>query len=309
MTSFNPANTPANLGYQNYSNFDDVWTRADTAELCAFCAYELPPDLPHHCPQCQRKLYVSTFEYNKASSNVTLYWVLLVSLSQLFLLQTVVDVINELPIPQMVLHFLLAPTYLVLGLLVAWRQQAAFYVSLAVLGITGLLLGVLPFAYEPLANLVGVEVAQTPIFGLTSGLALAILGALRVLQVTAVVIALFVGLFFIMPDFNRKKIWLLARLDKHLKNGVDFHLAANKAVEKGMWATAVLCWRKAVLLDSSRLLYHLHLAQAYAHLKFYDRSLDVLTSAAEIVQSDEARRKIKQMRLTIQAEAREAPKN
>ncbi len=305
MINVTPTTPPPSLNYQAHSAFDDVWTRADTADICAFCAYELPSDLPNHCPQCQRKLYVSTFEYKKASTNVTLYWVLVISLSQLFLVQTIVDVVNELPVPQMVLHFLLVPTYFVLGVLVAWRQQVAFYVSLVVLAITGLLLAALPFVYEPLANVLGAEVAQTPIFGLTMGVSFALLGALRVLQATAVVIALFVGLFLIMPDFNRQKIWLLARLDRKLPQAPDLHLAANRWVEKGMWATAVLHWRKAVLLDPYRLLYHLHLAQAYAHLKFYQRSLDVLQSASQIVQSDEARRKIKQMRLTIQAQAKQ----
>lgn len=299
------SNSPLSLTYQTESDFNDIWTHAEDLNLCAFCAHELDEPPPLRCPQCHRKLYTSRFEYEKPSVNFHIYWVLVIALSQLFLVQVLLSALEDLPPERMWLQFLLIPTYFVLGILVALRQQWAFYLSLVVLALTIIMLGLLPFVYEPLAAFMSIGFADTPVAGLTEGFARTIYMAVRALQVLGAVLALLFGLFVVMADFNRRKVWLLARLDRKLTGAGGLHLAATKAVNQGMWATAVLQWRKAIVLDPRRLLYYLHLAEAFAHLRFYERSLDVLQSAEKIVQSDQAHTKIRAMVVNIQAQNRQ----
>ncbi|MCA9979207.1 MAG: hypothetical protein KDD89_00160 [Anaerolineales bacterium] len=299
------SNSPLALSYQSDTDFDDIWARAEGLNLCAFCACELNDPLPSRCPQCHRKLYVSHFEYEKPSANFHIYWVLVIALSQLFLVQVLLSALEDIPPEQMWLQFLLIPTYFFVGILVALRQQWAFYLSLVVLALTIILLGLMPFVYAPLAAFLSIGFADTPVAGLAEGFARTSYMLIRALQVLGAVLALLFGLFVVMADFNRRKVWLLARLDRKLTSAGGLHLAATKAVNQGMWATAVLQWRKAIVLDPRRLLYHLHLAEAFAHLKFYERSLDVLQSAEKIVQSDQAKTKIRAMVVNIQAQKRQ----
>lgn len=66
---------------QPESLYNDVWSRR--GDLCPFCAAEIDPG-DDRCPECEEKLWVEYYRYEKPGSNLHVLWVLLAGLGQLF---------------------------------------------------------------------------------------------------------------------------------------------------------------------------------------------------------------------------------
>jgi lipopolysaccharide biosynthesis regulator YciM len=90
-------------------------------------------------------------------------------------------------------------------------------------------------------------------------------------------------------------------LTKGPTSAADFNAAATQLARNGLWATAVLHWQNAAAKAPQNIAYQESLGKAYAHLGFYERSLDVLQSAYQRTGSAERQATIQQLIQTIQA--------
>lgn len=269
------SHTPSFIGYKHTSGYDDVWERDD--DLCAYCA-QVVDDAQSSCPRCQRKLSVSVYRYEQPSANLHIFWVLLLGLAQLFLVQALYDVIVRRSVAVAVLPILLMVTFMFLAGGVYFRQFWAYVAAVTLLcvvlfaNVAGLLL---PAEMSPAALLqIGpmFDEVVNPIFA-----ALATL--LQVFQVTAVLLALYYAAFKAGPDFERVVRRQIAAVQPGLREAGSFHAAAGRAAKRGEWATAVVHWQRAAAKDPTQISFQRNLAAAYARLGFYRRSEDLLQAA------------------------------
>ena len=260
------------------STYDDVWSR--NVDICAYCAQELAIDAVE-CPKCKRKLSSKSFTYERPTSDLHVYWVLLVGLGQLFFIEALVNV-------------LLGPNYIVAGgylllMLLFWglaagvyfRQSWAHMSSLIALLIvlTGFLLNtVVEVNYSAL----GLAALDTSIRTFVSSFIGGLLDFLSVFEVATAVLALFYGIFKAGPEFERKETRLIASVAKGRHTAPDYHNIARRLAEKGLWASAILHWQRAAAQEPGQVTYQKHLGLAYARLGFYQRGVDVLQSAYDL---------------------------
>lgn len=260
------------------SSYEDVWSR--NVDICAYCAHELTVE-NDKCPQCQRNLTGKRFTYEKASTNLHVYWVLLVGLGQLFLIEAILSVI-------------LGPNYFVAGgylslMILLWglgagvyfRQSWAHLSSLIVLLIvlTGFLLNsVVEVDYASL----GLAALDSSIREFVSSFIAGVLGFLTTFEVATAVLALVYGIFKAGPEFERKETRLMATVTKGRHTAPDFHNIARRLSDKGLWASAILHWQRAAAQEPGQVTYQKKLGLAYARLGFYQRSRDVLQSAHDM---------------------------
>jgi tetratricopeptide (TPR) repeat protein len=260
------------------SSYDDVWSR--NVEICAYCAQELAFDTVQ-CPKCKRNLSSKRFTYEQASSNLHIYWVLLVGLGQLFLIEAIVNVI-------------LGPNYMVAGgylllLVLFWglaagvylRQSWAYMISLIalLLVLTAFLLNsVVEVDYSAL----GLNALDASIKTFVSSFIGGALQFLTTFEVITAVLALVYGIFKAGPDFERQQTRLTASITKGRRTAPDYHNIARHLSEKGLWASAILHWQRAAAQEPGQVAYQKQLGLAYARLGFYQRSRDVLQSAHDM---------------------------
>ncbi len=269
------------------STFDDVWTQ--NVEMCPYCAQELAFD-DIKCPQCQRHLITKQFRYEKPSANLHVFWVFLLGLGNLYLVQAIYDLIAYQALGLAIWHIFLMAFLVGLTFAVYHRQFWAFVTALALLitVIAGRLVGdVLAIDY----SFLGIIEADESIRNVVSSLIINMGGFLRGLQLGAAGLGLAYGLFAVMPDFARDSQRQVADLKRGLRHGSDYHDAARKFARKEMWATAVLHWQRAAANAPNQLSYQRRLGLAYAHLGFFNRSLNVLTAAKNRVTNEETRAK------------------
>jgi len=82
-------------------------------------------------------------------------------------------------------------------------------------------------------------------------------------------------------DFQREKRWRVATVDDRIKDPLVLDKAGKLFAQRGMWATAVLYWQRAVGRAPGNVASLRRLADAYARLSFPERSLDMLHQAQE----------------------------
>lgn len=260
------------------SAYDDVWSR--NVDICAYCAQELAIDSVK-CPKCKRNLSSKRFTYEKASSNLHIYWVLLVGLGQLFLIEAIVNIILG---P----NYMVAGGYLLLLILfgglaagVYLRQSWAHMLSLVALLIvlTAFLLNsVIEVNYAAL----GLSALDASIKTFVTSFIGGVMQFLTIFEVATAVLALAYGIFKAGPDFERKQTLLTARITKGRRTAPDYHNIARRLSEKGLWASAILHWQRAAAQEPGQVAYQKQLGLAYARLGFYQRSRDVLQSAHDM---------------------------
>ncbi len=295
-----PPDSSAKIGFQSYSNFDDVWTHADQIKMCAYCAHEVKTG-QKRCDNCRRSLRKKILTYSKPSDNFHVYWILVLSLSQLMLGQVIIDLMNRMPFDVVLAHGIFVPIFLILTPLVYRRFFWPYLIAQTCLFIVLLLL----FTAEMFPSFTLIfrgrasVILLTPIAGLYGGFVRLIGYALRMLQGTAAAVGFFYGAFVIASDFSRDTIWMYARLNKDLRGSTApsrAHAAAERYVKRGMWATAALHWRRAQAGAPTELRYYFRLTEAYLKLKFPDRALDTIDSALKIATAEEPRSRLYAMR-------------
>jgi tetratricopeptide (TPR) repeat protein len=294
------APTPPIIAYQATSRYDDVWSRE--SEICAYCAYELEEE--ERCPQCEHNLVAWHYRYEKPSSNLHILWVLLAGLGQLYFVQVIADIIMGVFLPAMVLHGFL--TLFLFGLAAAvyfrrfWAYTTTIVVMLILLFLTGM--GVLGFADSLLPQ------ATNPAEAMITGPFIATLtNLLQALQLGGTAMALFWAVFLAGPDFVRDKVRLQARVAPKSTDPSTLYMVGKEQARRGLWASAVLHWQRAAALHPTNTSYLRHLGQGYAHLGFYERSLDVLQTALTLSTSPAGEAQLKQSMDTIRRQQRQAP--
>lgn len=303
-----PAVEQMDIVYQDYSKIDDIWARAEDLQLCPYCAAELQSEQTR-CHHCKQNLTVTYFQHAKPKPNFHIYWVLILGLSQLFMLQVIIDSLTEQPLEIMILHGLMTPVFLVLTVFLFLRKNWAHIASVVILFLAAALIIATPFLESAVSDIfLETTLERTPLFGLAQGFSSAITGAIRALQLAGLALAAYFGIFIVPPDFARETVRLRAEVNRKASKASGLFLAGDRYAKRKMWAAAVLNWQRAVALDPTRLLYQLSLAQAYAELNYFDRSLDVLQSARSIVATPEARAKIKEVEIDVKARMKQQAK-
>ena len=270
-------------GFSVESSYDDVWQ--GSGDLCAYCATEVAEE-DRRCHGCGRALTASAYRYPKSSSNLTIYWVLILGVAQIALAQVLVNLLGGGSPASLAWQTLVFITMVILAVGLALRRFWAYLGSIVALlmvlaaMIFGWLLG--PAVEDSVAQLTGREfflvLAETPYALFAEPLS----GFLRLLHYAAVPLALLFALFRVGPDFERVKERRLARLARGISDASRYHGVGTNYAERGMWATAVLHYQRAAALEPARPYYQRVLGEAYAQLGHYQRSLDVLESARQL---------------------------
>jgi tetratricopeptide (TPR) repeat protein len=279
------------IHYTDTSQFDDVWARE--TDICAYCAQEVTLE-QDKCSHCERKLATWQYRYERPSSSLHIYWVLVVGLAQLFLIQSFYDIVIQMDLLRAIFSVSLMVISFALAAGIYWRLlwshflTMAFLIGFIILQITTLFV---PFSLENVP-LQGIDPA---ISEFTGGLFAGFGDTLRLLQITAAALALVQAIMWATPDFERVPLRRLARVSKRPKFASDYHLLAKNFAENNMWATAVLHWQYAVSRAPTQASYMLHLGRAYQHLGFTERSRDILQTALQHSKQPEQQTTVRQL--------------
>lgn len=268
------------ISFQSESTFDDVWER--DSDICEFCATEISYE-KRRCPNCGQRIFTSQYRYPRASSDLTIYWVLLLGVAQLSLILIMLNLLLRDSLLATVWHGMMLIVLLVLVVGVFFRQFWAYVASLAFL-IFALATIILGFAIGPTVEDVVAQAIEIGFFqSLSDRPYIYILGPLEdllgPLQSMAIILAFFFGAFRVGPDFERVKLRRIARVDRGLGDASQLYAAGNEYARQKKWASAILQYQRAVALFPTQFYYQRNLGQAYAQLGYYQRSLDVLESA------------------------------
>ena len=104
------------------------------------------------------------------------------------------------------------------------------------------------------------------------------------------------------PDFEIVEVRQVARLGETLRLSGDYYHTGKNYADKGMWAMAVPYWQRATASDPSHIGYRRALGEAYARLGFYERSLDMLQSAAQATVDPATKAEIEQLVQVVRKE-------
>ncbi len=268
------------VSFRSESAFDDVWER--NSDICEYCAAEIG-DGDRRCPKCGHKLFSSHYRYPQASSDLTIFWVLLLGVAQLSLILIMLNLLLSKSLLATVWHGLMLIVLIILVVGVFFRQFWAYIASLAFL-IFAVATNILDLVIGPTVNDVVGRAIESGFFqSLSDRTYIYILGPLEDLLVPlralAVILALFFGIFRVGPDFERVKVRQIARVDRGLDDATQLYAAGYEYTRQKKWANAILQFQKAVALAPTQFYYQRALGQAYAQLGYYQRSLDVLESA------------------------------
>ncbi len=254
--------------------FQDVWS--SPADLCAYCAQPVQRS-DKRCPNCKRPM-VGKEPVFPNRSKYLIIWVVLRSINHLFALlgllligTSLFTLLPELPpLERYYLISIIVGQLLSIGFTVALflRQVWAYW-----LAITGLILMVL--AIVALAFL-SIPVPTSNVGGGSSLLSLICIAPFLIIEVLYVYMVIMAG-----GDFKRVKRWRIAVADERIKDPLVLDKAGKLFSQRGMWATAVLYWQRAVGRAPGNVAILRRLADGYARLGFPERSLDTLRQAQE----------------------------
>ena len=287
----------AKTGFQAKESYADIWTK--DVPMCGFCAHELTPE-DERCPGCNRNLLTKHFRYAKASSNLTTLWVLLLGVSQFFLLQLLYNILAQGNLAAAVGSGIMVAIFAGLAFGVRWRQTWAHLISIYLLiGVIVVLL--LRWVLPPDLATLGMAELDPAIRDFIMPLTSSLGETVRIFIMVGSVLALFYATFKAGPDFDRVAVRQVAALTKGPVSAADFNAAATQLARNGLWATAVLHWQNAAAKAPQQITYKESLGRAYATLGFYERSLDVLRSARQRTGSAERQASIDKLIEVVQA--------
>lgn len=290
--------------------------------LCVYCAY-LTREEDQRCPHCKRKLYHRFYERDKPrwlwmgwtvniaeaifmtaaiaiwlgivaaalsiaqarGSAIDLGQLLSLYLGQPVTLPSHVQslVLESLPREQLYLRiaFIIFDVIIAFGLLTRKRPFHILYIaSLAVAAVLLFfnvsasrvtLVGAAPDT--PLEGILQVAVNEAlGVFGLLMGLLFGLFLLIKLLLV-----------FLMEDDFATKveRLWCL--IDASLKDPTSAFIRAKSYMQRGMWTLAALYLQRAVSIQPNMPEYYLALAECYAQLGRYMRSLHLLDQAEQLL--------------------------
>ncbi len=286
------------------SDFKDIWETEK--DICPFCAGEIQFD-DKRCPNCRHKLTTRAFRYRKSSTELTIYWVLLLGTAELFLFQAILELLVGESLVAVAWHGLLFVMVVLLVVGVSLRQIWAYPASILIMLVifTSMTIGFISgnSPDEALSSAIGDDLVSFLSLDLEFTLLQSLLSVGQILQYAAVTIALLYGIFKIGPDFERVQSRHVAQVDKGINDASGYYAIGRKYADRRMWATAILHWQRAAANEPGRAYYQRVLGEAYARLGFYQRSIDVLESALSITTDPNSREHLAGLINKIQFEA------
>lgn len=295
-----PNHQRSQVGYQANTQYQDIWTQ--DVEMCAYCACQVQSE-DKQCPQCHRSLFTWQYRYPNPSSHMHMLWVLLLGVSQLYLLQGIISIITTGNLITAVLPLFLMAAFMLLAGGVYFRQSWAHLISMVLLS-TILLVSLITFFFPIDLNQLGLEQLDPAIGAFVGSLASGFILFLKVFQLATVALSLLFAALFAGPDFERHYMRHIAVVSKGLSDATQYHDAAQRLAKAGMWATAVLHWQRAAAKEPNQINYQRQLGIAYAKLQFYQRSLDILQSALTITANPVKQTELNQTIETVQQMAK-----
>lgn len=283
------------LAYQAVSNYNDVWNQ--NVELCAYCAQELAEE-ERTCPKCKRHLIGHYFRYEKPEANLTILFVFTLGAGQLFFVDIMRGLMQKEEITVLAFSAIFAVLYVILAFGIYFRKFWAYLstiiLSLVVLALFGW--GILGnFAYFP------ADVPLTEALRVSSEVTLT--NGIRGLQVGAVFLAFIWAAFLTGPDFEQVEVRFTAKLRSQLNEAPAFYAVGQEYAQRGLWATTILHWQRAVALEPANSHYQKQLSQAYLRLGFYERGLDMLKSLHDRTSNPTLKAEISQLLAQAQQQA------
>lgn len=265
--------------YRAESGYDDIWTQ--DVDLCPYCATVIEAR-DKTCLGCKRPLVAKSYRYAKTTSLVHMFWVVLLGLSNINLVQALFDFVYWRDIIGVLVNLAFVGIFFVLAIGAGFRRLWAWVWSQIVLGFV-LLYGGFDFFF-PLTVRSNALPEMNAVFerfigGLGSGFDL----FLFIFEMAGAFIGMILAVIFLAPDFEQVERRLVAKVGKTKPNAADYDYEAKRFARSEMWATAVLHWQRAAALAPAQLGFQERLADGYARLGFYTRSLDVLQSAHDAV--------------------------
>lgn len=267
----------ANNPYQQ--KFADTWS--SSANLCAYCAQPVTRS-NKRCPKCQRKMVGKEPIYPNRTHHLQ-NWIIFRGIGHILFVLGVVSLYfiisflaSHAVIPwerfklfrSLIWIYMAVVLAVTIGLTVAlyFRQIWAYW--LAMLGLVLMII-----------RNVGSAILAPPA---------ALPDVIPTWQV--VLVSLFYIVFEILNvyftvmaggDFKREKQWRIAVVDQRVKDPLVLDKAGKLFAQRGMWATAVLYWQRAVGRSPGNVAILRRLADGYARLGFAERSLDTLRQARD----------------------------
>jgi tetratricopeptide (TPR) repeat protein len=260
--------------------YDDVWETSE--DICAFCAHPVDKS-DKRCPKCNHKLTTKVLENAVPSKHyrILLTLFMIYNVTQylgVFLLHSVT---HSWAMTLLALIFAIPTTLFTAGL---YFRQAWAYWLLVIAQV--LQLGT--FIFSNIA-------APAPPPEVPPFLILLCLSPFLLLQ-----LFIYYTIFMAGADFRKVKVWQIASVGDKPKDAAQYDRFAKTLAKKGMWASAILHWQRAVGRSSGHAGYHLQLAKAYHKLGFDQRSLDSLKAAQEKTYSEDFRQDIQKEIAQIQ---------
>jgi tetratricopeptide (TPR) repeat protein len=287
-----------------------------TPEGCAYCGRVVSDNEPR-CPHCGGRLTTKQFKREDRSPVGYLlhaYWTLLacINVADYFLIGYVWNSLDQISsMVQDYLPFVVGPvvtrdasvgTFLEPDV---WIQVARFtLLGLAVLGALDAL-GL--FLRRPLAHTLGVALAA---LHLIIGLSLFVLGFLGYVMVAfrgLLTVMLTIFMFNTVEDFAKEERRERLEPDRHLVNDADYYTRGRAYEKLGMWAKALLHYRRAVARKPERDTYYAAMARAYARLGRYEQALMQVDQALRVSRTPEDWERLRAIIVEAQGRAAVTP--
>jgi tetratricopeptide (TPR) repeat protein len=263
---------------------------------CVYCGRSVGNG-QSRCPYCKGRLITKQFKNEERSPTGYLlhaYWIILVGIDLVgvFLIGFVWDNIDEIPdFIQKYLSLFVGPVLTGDAAMKGYFEPDTMIllVRLVLLGLAigSGLVAVGLFLRRPNAHIVGLVLIA---LNLLVWFALFLLGYLGYAVAAfggLYVVALTIFMFNTVEDFSQeeRREWL--RPDKRLVNDADYFTRGRAYEKRGMWAKALLHWRRAIALNPRRDTYYAAAARAYARLGRYDEALGQMDQAVAVSRTPE----------------------
>ena len=257
---------------------------------CVYCGLSVA-ESDARCPHCSRRLTTRHFKKEERSPLAFLlhtYWILLagINLADFFLVGHVWENLGQLSwLVKKFLPYVTGPAVtggrsIEAGLdPAAWVQIAR--IALLTLAVLGGLDALGLFFRRPMAHSLGLGLIAVH---LVVGVALFILGFLGYVMVAfrgVLTVMLTVFMFNTVEDFSKVQRRERLEPDRHLLNDLDFFARGRYYERRGMWAKALLHWRRAAAMNPDRDTYYAATARALARLGHYDQAVAQIDEALE----------------------------
>lgn len=275
-----------------------------TPEGCVYCGLAVA-DSDARCPNCAKRLTTKRFKKEERSYLgyvLHAHWVLLVgiNLADFFLIGFLWHNVDKVsPLIKDYLPFFAGSAVIGSTTMEAlvepelWTQLARL--TLLGLAILGGIDAVGLFLRRPLAHTLGTLLIA---LHLLIGVSLFVLGFLGYLMAAfrgVLTVLLTKFMFSTVEDFSKVEHRERLEPDRHLLNDADYYTRGRVYEKRGMWAKALLHWRRAAAMNPDHDTYFAATARAFAHLGRYEQALAQIDEAVRVSRTPEEWQRLREI--------------